>query len=322
VKEYTSARAGFYATFIVTAALALAFTLYVIYRVLRPIIKPLQVMTASSNAMAKGNFEVRVPANGYGELGDLAKSFNTLAANLEQNRKAAMTLEQLRRDYVANVSHELRTPIAAIRAMSETLCDDMLPDEEQKQKYYHSILYESIRLHRLINDMLELSRLQSGSAAIEKTLTSAGPILDRIETRFGILAEDWDIRFTITERARQMPPFWGHADRVEQILVILLDNAFKFTEAEGSVTLDASCSGEVITVTVSDTGKGIAEDDILYVFERFYKSDKSHSSAGTGLGLSLAKEIITKMDETIGVESVDGSGSRFFFTLHESGRTS
>lgn len=316
VEDYETARAGFYLTFILMAGLALAVILLIIYRVLHPMIKPIQVMTASSDAMARGNYELRVPENGYGELGELAKSLNILAGSLEQNRKAAQMLEQLRRDYVANVSHELRTPIAAIRAMSETLCDRMLPDEEEKQKYYHTILHESIRLQRLINDMLELSRLQSGSMALERSLTRAAPILERVGTRFSILAEDLDISFTITDRALAMPEFWGHGDRVEQVLVILLDNAFKFTDSEGSVMLDAEWNEELITVMVTDTGCGIGEEDKPYLFDRFFKSDKSHSGAGTGLGLSLAKEIVTRLGETIGVEAAAGGGSRFFFTLH------
>lgn len=322
VEDYISARTGFYVTIMLAASFALAVTLLVIYRFLRPMIAPIQVMTASSDAMAKGNYDVRVPTDGYGELGELAQSLNILAASLERNHQAAMMLEQLRRDYVANVSHELRTPIAAIRAMSETLCDHMLQDEEEKQKYYHMIMHESIRLQRLINDMLELSRLQSGSTAIEKTMTDAAPIVKRVSTRFAILADDLDIQFTVTEQALRMPRFFGHADRVEQVLVILLDNAFKFTDADGSVIVDADWDEEVITVSVADTGVGIHEDDMPFVFDRFYKSDKSHSSAGTGLGLSLAKEIITRMGETIGVESVPGGGTRFFFTLHRSAHSS
>lgn len=315
VSELTSAMRGFTVTFILAACLALALILYILYRVIKPMIQPIKAMTFSSEAMAKGDYGVRVPLNGYGELGDLASSFNILASRLEQNREAADKLEQARRDYVANVTHELRTPLAAIRAMSETLGDRMLHDEEEKQRYYHSILLESIRLQRLINDMLELSRLQSGTAAIKKSVTQARPIIERIHGRFSILAEDLEMNLRITDEAWSIPDFYGHGERVEQVLTILLDNALKYTEPESTVTLDAGWDEEVITVSVWDRGQGIREEDIPFVFDRFYKSDKSHAGQGTGLGLSLAKEILTRLNETISIASSE-LGCCFFFTLH------
>lgn len=315
VSELTSALRGFTITFMLAACLALALTLYILFRVIKPMVFPIKAMTASSEAMAKGHYSVRVPANGYGELGELASSFNVLASRLEQNHEAAAKLEQARRDYVANVTHELRTPLASIRAMSETLSDNMLHDEEEKMRYYHSILLESRRLQRLIDDMLELSRLQSGTAAIEKSVTAARPIMERIDSRFSILAEDLEMNLCITDQAWRMPNFYGQEDRVEQVLTILLDNALKYTEPEGTITLDAAWDEEMITVSVSDTGRGIREEDLPYVFDRFYKSDKSHTGPGTGLGLSLAKEILTMLNETITVES-SNRGSRFWFTLH------
>ncbi|MBB3113372.1 signal transduction histidine kinase [Paenibacillus phyllosphaerae] len=315
VSELTSAMWGFMVTFMLAALLVLVLTLYILYRVIKPMILPIKLMTASSEAMAKGNYDERVPDNGYGELGELASSFNILASRLEQNRNAAVKLEQARRDYVANVTHELRTPLASIRAMSETLGDRMLHDEQEKERYYHSIQLESRRLQRLIDDMLELSRLQSGSAAIEKSATSARPIIESIHSRFSILAEDLDIKLCITDEAWNMPDCYGHADRIEQVLTILLDNALKYTASEGTVTLDASWNQEVITVSVCDTGQGIREEELPFVFDRFYKSDKSHAGQGTGLGLSLAKEILTLLNETIDVQSSE-QGTCFLFTLH------
>ncbi|CAM3135241.1 hypothetical protein BK122_24645 [Paenibacillus pabuli] len=317
VSDYSSAQTGFYFTIILTASLALILTLYIIYRVIRSMINPILDMTSSSEAMARGEYGVRVQETGYGELGDLARSLNILTSQLEQNHQASLKLEQVRRDYVANVTHELRTPLASIRAMSETLCDNMLVDEEGKQRFYHSILHESLSLQRLINDMLELSRLQSGSSAIQKVNTSPAQLMERLSTRFTVLAEDMDIRFTITENAYHMPDFFGHEDRIEQVFTILLDNAFKFTEPEGKVTIDANWNDTCIYLSVTDTGMGIDMEDLPYVFERFYKSDKSHAGPGTGLGLSLAKEILTQLNESISVEAT-GTGTRFIFTLHRS----
>ncbi|ANY69399.1 hypothetical protein BBD42_25120 [Paenibacillus sp. BIHB 4019] len=315
VSDFTSARTGFYFTLALSASTALILTLYIIYRIIKPMLMPIRVMTHASEAMASGNYEVRVPENGYGELGELSHSLNILTSKLEHNHQAAVRLEQVRRDYVANVTHELRTPLASIRAMSETLCDQMLHDEEGKQRFYHAILRESIRLQRLIDDMLELSRLQSGSSAMMKSVIQAKPIIERVHGRFSVLAEEMGVHFIITKQASTMPDFFGHADRVEQVLTILLDNALKFTEPDGSVILNATWEEDAITISISDTGIGIDEEELPYVFDRFYKSDKSHTGMGTGLGLSLAKEILTQLKETIAVESND-RGTSFFFTLH------
>ncbi|WP_138495029.1 sensor histidine kinase [Paenibacillus pinistramenti] len=318
--DYNSAQRGFYLTFLLASTLSLLLILTVIYKVLQRMSRSLYAMTVSSNAMAAGNYQFRVPEDGYAELGLLAASMNTLASRLESNEEAAARLEQTRRDYVANVSHELRTPIAAIRAMSETLCDGMLGDEQEQQRFYHLIQHESVRLQRLINDMLELSRLQSGSASILKSQVEAAPLIRAIQDRFEIIAEDLDISFQITDSALKMPDFYGNRDRTEQVLIILLDNAFKFTREEGRVYVDASWDAEKVTVSVINEGAGIPEEDLPYLFDRFYKSDKSRSGSGTGLGLSIARQIMTQLGESIEAASENGE-TRFFFTLSRTAGT-
>ena len=221
-------------------------------------------------------------------------------------------LEQTRRDYVANVSHELRTPLTAVRGLLEPLADGMVKDEETRQRYYQIMLHEVLRLSRLITDLLQLSRLQSGTEYMEISAVDIGELLAEIHQNYLREAEQRGIHLVL--EADDLPYAMTDRDRIEQILVILIDNAMRYTPRDGTITLSAT-AGELIIVSVSDTGCGIAAEELPHLFERFYKVDKSRKEGGTGLGLSIAKQIIDKLGERIYVESTVGEGTSFHFTL-------
>jgi len=223
-------------------------------------------------------------------------------------------LEKTRRDYVANVSHELRTPLTAVRGLLEPLSDGMITDEETRQRYYRIMLREVIRLSRLITDMLELSRLQSGTEHMELHAVNLTELLQ--DTRQNYANEAAQRGISLNLNLEKIPFAMTDEDRVEQLLVILIDNAMRYTPEGGSITISASqAKGERILVTVSDTGIGIEPDDLPHIFERFFKTDRSRKEGGTGLGLSIAKQIIDKLGENIYVESKPGEGTSFHFTL-------
>ncbi len=223
-------------------------------------------------------------------------------------------LEKTRRDYVANVSHELRTPLTAVRGLLEPLADGMITDEETRQRYYRIMLREVVRLSRLITDMLELSRLQSGKEYLQIGPVNLKELL--MDTHQNYLNEARQHGITLKLEAENVPYVMTDGDRVEQILVIMIDNAMHYTPSGGSITLSAVQTDErTVLVSVTDTGCGIAEEDLPHLFERFYKTDKSRKEGGTGLGLSIAKQIIDKLGETIYVESRLGEGTSFHFTL-------
>ena len=223
-------------------------------------------------------------------------------------------LEKTRRDYVANVSHELRTPLTAVRGLLEPLSDGMITDEETKQRYYRIMLREVIRLSRLITDMLELSRLQSGTEHMEVHSVNLEELLQ--DTRQNYLNEAAQRGIQLKLDMNRIPFAMTDEDRVEQLLVILLDNAMHYTPEGGSITISAAeTAGDRILVSVTDTGCGIAPEDLPHIFERFFKTDKSRREGGTGLGLSIAKQIIDKLGESIFVESTPGQGTSFHFTL-------
>ena len=228
---------------------------------------------------------------------------------------SAERLEQTRRDYVANVSHELRTPLTAMRALIEPLRDGLVKTEEQRQQIYDVVLRETMRLSRLVNDMLELSRLQSGTASLSRSVFAPLPLFNLIHETYSAYAEDYQQTF-VYDVPEDLPSVWGNPDRTQQVLIALLDNAFKYTPEGGVVTLSACAEDNVVRVRVRDTGVGIPAADLPHVFDRFYKVDKSHHSKGTGLGLAIAYEIMKHLGEEMSVTSEPGRGSCFTFTLH------
>ena len=226
-------------------------------------------------------------------------------------------LEMTRRDYVANISHELRTPLQTLRGLIEPLSDGMVKKEEDRMRYYDIILNETLRLSRLIDDMLELSKLQSGTLAFKMFPFDMNELLDSIYTRFTPVMKDAGLFFSVHYTTGKLPTVMGNPDRVNQILVILLDNAKKYTPKGGTITITSDYNEDLgkVYISVSDTGQGIHEYDINHIFERFFKADRARGKKGTGLGLAIAKELLTYMGEDITVESEYGHGTKFTFTL-------
>ena len=244
------------------------------------------------------------------EIGDIAGAVGLFSDITQMER-----LERTRREYVSNVSHELRTPLTAMRALVEPLSEGMVTEEADRQRYYGIILREIQRLSRLINDQLELSRLQSGNLAIQKSVMALDDVVYDVCDRYASIAAEHGLELKLETDFSQCPPVYANADRVEQMLIILVDNAIKYTE-EGSVSVSADWDDERVVMHVKDTGIGIEESDLPYVFDRFYKVDKAHSGKGSGLGLSIAKELLKRMDEEIWVTSERGQGTEFSFTIH------
>lgn len=225
--------------------------------------------------------------------------------------------ERFRQDYVANISHELRTPLQTLRGLIEPLQDGMVKTNEDRQRYYGIILDETMRLSRLIDDMLELSKLQSRTLAFKTYPFDLNKLLSSVEVRFKPIMKEAGIDFSVQFNSGKLPTVMGNPDRVEQILVILLDNAKKYTPSGKSITIisDYIESEKKVYISVADTGQGIHEYDIDHIFDRFFKADRARGKKGSGLGLSIAKELLTYMGETIKVSSKYEEGSTFTFTL-------
>lgn len=222
----------------------------------------------------------------------------------------ASRLEQTRTEYVANVSHELRTPIASIRGLADALNDGLVKKDEDKARYYGYILRESMRLSRLIDDLLELSRLQSGTIAFKKQFISINELIEDVADRYVSAAREKGLNVEID--IGEPYKVYTNPDRAEQVLVALTDNAIKYGDS-GTLRFSAEKKGDSLYISVSNPGS-IADEDIDHVFERFYKADKSHAGQGPGLGLSIVNEVLELLGERIWVKSENGTVT-FTFTL-------
>ncbi len=240
------------------------------------------------------------------------------AVCLVRDVSEAQRLEQMRRDYIANISHELRTPLTGIRGMVEPLMDGMMETDREKDECYRVIYQETVRLEKLIAEMLDLSRLQSGRITIELEPMQPQGLLEAATRRMKARAEEGAVTLEVKTDGDPLT-FMGAEDRVLQVLIILTDNALSFTPPGGKVTLFARRAGEgKIALGVEDTGCGIDPIDLPYIWERFYKADRSRMrTSGTGLGLAIAKLVTELMGGEISVATAPGKGSTFTFILDE-----
>ena len=229
-------------------------------------------------------------------------------------------LETVRRDFVANASHEIKTPLTAIRGIAETLLGNSLPERDTRT-YLQVILYHSERLSRLVEDLLELSRLESGSHKLEPTVIDPVALATRLceELAPRIRERGFDVRIH-SEGALH-----AFADRraVEQILQNLLDNALKYSQPGKQIDIRVTPEGSAVRIDVADRGPGISEGDRARIFERFYRVDRGRSrdQGGTGLGLAIVKHLVQASGGEVWVESTPGEGSTFSFTLPGSAST-
>jgi signal transduction histidine kinase len=230
----------------------------------------------------------------------------------------AIRLEQTRRDYVANVSHELRSPLTSVKGLIIPLKEGMVKDEEKKNHFYEIIYNEVERLNRLVNDLFELSRLQSRNNPFEMQTVDVLNILYDQQDKFEMVAEEKNIRMIVKNSEN---PIYanGNIDRIDQVLTILIDNALKFAGENSTIILSAKKVHGKAIISIHNTGSKIKQEELSLIFDRFYKVDKAHTEEGAGLGLSIAKEIITRMNGTIYARSDGKNETSFIFELESKG---
>jgi two-component system sensor histidine kinase ResE len=225
-------------------------------------------------------------------------------------------LDKLRKDFIANVSHELRTPIAMLQGYSEAIVDDIAATDEEKKELAKVIYDESLRMGRLVNDLLDLARMEAGHLTLNAEPVQIEPYIERIIHKFQGLAKEKQIRLYADIQAGRLIVSFD-PDRIEQVLTNLIDNALRHTNEGGEVKVMVEKEREHVHISVQDSGSGIAEEDLPFVFERFYKADKARTRgrSGTGLGLAIAKNIVQAHKGTISVHSKLNEGTTFTFTL-------
>lgn len=276
----------------------------------RRILSPIKALTEAARRLGRGDFSQRLELKDRGEVGELARAFNSMAGDLER-------AEQLRRNMVADVAHELRTPLSNIRGYLEAVNDGLLkPDAEA----IRSLNEEASRLSRLVDELQELSLAEAGELKLECQSEDITELLNRSVSAFQAQAAAKGISLFL-DPGGKLPAVNIDSRRMAQVLYNLLDNAMAHTESGGAITISARREGKWVEVAVTDTGAGIPEEDLPYIFERFYRVDKSRARAtgGSGLGLTIAKGLVEAHGGEIKVRSEPGKGSRFSFTIPVAG---
>jgi two-component system OmpR family sensor kinase len=284
----------------------------------RSIAKPLQRITAATEEIASGNYDQTLDITSPDEVGRLAASFNTMAHEVKASR-------QTQRDFVANVSHELKTPLTSIQGFSQAILDGTADDEENRHRAVEIISNEANRMSRLVDELLDLARIESGQIKMLREPVDLAKVLEGCIEKFDLQAGEGNVALVLDAPA--LPLVTGDKDWLAQVFANLLANALKHTPPEGKVTIKAQevketragrvAQGSAVETTVTDTGVGIPPADLEHIFERFYQVDKSRAGKdrGVGLGLTIAKQIIEIHEGTIQVESVRDLGTKFTVVL-------
>lgn len=265
---------------------------------------PLREMVAAAKNMARGDYSSRVTATSRDEVGELARAFNTMASELAE-------VDRMRRDLVANVSHELRTPISALQAMLENLIDGVDSPDPQ---IFGTMLEQVQRLGRLVNQLLDLSRLESGAVPLQRSIFPVADLLEQAAREARMHSQDVELEVVVTPQDLTAD---ADPERIHQVLANLIENAIRHSPAGALVTVSAHRSDFGLTLAVADQGPGIPPADASRVFERFYRSDAARSSTqgGTGLGLAIARWIVELHQGSIKVDTGASNGCRMVVEL-------
>ena len=268
--------------------------------------KPLNKIRDTTTELTKGNYEVTTQVKQSDEIGELAKSIDKLALQLDKSSKESERFEKMRQNFIANISHELRTPITVIRGSIEAICDGIISDPGQLKDYNEQILSDSIHLQRLVNDLIDLTKLQNTDFSIDKSTINLFEIINdavrsmkQISTKKGV-----KINFSAEnaiEEDRYL--FVGDYQRIRQMIIIVLDNAIKFSNENQKVDILLKKENKKYELKICDSGRGIDPENIGEIFNRYHKSNTEENKNGMGLGLAIAKEIAIRHNIEIMVES-------------------
>lgn len=275
----------------------------------------LRQLAGVARRLAQGNLSARAVVSGRDEVGQVAHSFNIMAAQLEETARQREELEAMRRDLIAWVSHDLRTPLTSIRALVEALSDGVVTDPETVQRYYRTIRADVLSLNTLINDLFELAQLDAGLELEKSPHSFTDLISDALESFRGLsMVKNVEIVGAVSQNVDPVPL---NAPKMGRVLSNLLANAVKYTPPGGRVEVTAQRVGDSVRVTVLDSGPGFAVEDLPRVFEKFYRGEQARSRAtgGAGLGLAIARRIVEAHDGRIWAENRPGGGGLVGFDL-------
>lgn len=272
----------------------------------RSLTRPILEISKVAMTIAKGDLSARIDLKREDEIGRLGDTINYMGEELSK-------VDNLRKDLIANVSHELKTPISLIKGYAETIMDISGDVPEKRERHLDIIIDEADRLNKMVYEILELSQMQAGYIQLNKQVFCINDTLNRVYTKFDLLTNKAGINLVLKKNKDIYTV--GDEGKIEQVLYNLINNAINHSEEGGEINLEIIQNTESARIEVVDTGMGIAEKDLPYVWDRFYKADKSgkRTNRGTGLGLAIAKYILDAHGYRYGVASKLGQGSRFWF---------
>jgi len=292
---------------VVCGVIAGLLSLGMIQLLARGMTSPLRDMASATRAMARGEYDRRVVDSSRDEVGELARAFNRMAAELAE-------VDRMRKDLIANVSHELRTPLTALQATLENIVDGVAPAD---QATLQTMLSQTQRLGRLVEQLLDLSRLESGTVPLELQPFAVRPMLEQTVRESSLAPEHGgriEVRLAVEPTDLVIV---GDPERVNQVVANVVQNALRHSPPDGTVEVTARANGEGVLIEVSDEGPGIPTEEAGRVFERFYRSDHARTSrdGGTGLGLAIAKWIVDMHGGEIRAEAREPRGCRIVVSL-------
>lgn len=272
--------------------------------------RPLNKMKATAIRLSDGDYSARSGVKQKDEIGALSEVLDHLSVRLEEASRQSEKLEQMRRDYVANISHELKTPVTALRGSLEALNDQVVSEPGKVAEYHRRMLGEAKHLQRLVEDLLELSRLQNTEFPIEKQVLNICDVLADASQSASALAREKGIAIR-TDFIVPLIRMNGDYGRIRQMFLAVLDNAVKFSPENGEIEVIASEQ----SISIRDFGLGISKEDIEHIFERFYKAVDDQNRSGTGLGLSIAKHIAERHGIRLLARNREEGGAEFVFEI-------
>lgn len=282
---------------------------------------PLRKMELTTLKLTDGDYSARTGVTQHDEFGRLARTMDLLAIRLSEVTQEKERLEKMRQDFVTNVSHELRTPVTVLRGSMESMLDGIISEPEETTQCLVEMVSESILLERLVNDLLELSRLQNTDFSIKMQSVNLCDVISDVARGMRRMSEQKKIPIVVINTYSE---FWlmGDYGRIRQMLLIVLDNAVKFSASGQRVTIELNrLNPRKMKLSISDSGVGIREDELPYIFDRFQKSQDDRNHTGTGLGLAIARQIAVRHGIEITVTSEENVRTEFSFVFHTNDQT-
>lgn len=288
--------------------LVISLSLLVSYFISRVISSPITKMKNKAHEMAKGNYNITFEKSDIEEINELSKTLNYACSELKKT-------EDLRRELMANVSHDLKTPLTMIKAYAELIRDVTHNNEEKMNKNLNTIIEEADRLNILVNDILELSKMKSNSTPLEIEEFDLNELIKKIISRYDIFIEKENYNIEYKEQKELI--IKADKKRMEQVIYNLINNAINYTGDDKKVFIKVKQDKYKIRVEIKDTGKGIEKKDLEYIWDKYYKVDKTHRrvQVGSGIGLSIVKNILISHKFEYGVESKINKGTTFYFEI-------